>query len=77
MLLTCGIIGKKRTEEFPQAKASDDSNGAIGHAVNSRRSCLLPEYVNMSVFLADNLKQINRTSQTIVILHVSSILFRE
>ena len=37
-------------QEFCQAK------GATGHIVNSKRSYLLPENVNMSVFLADNLK---------------------
>ena len=65
---------EEHRQEFRQAKASDESNGATGHIVNSKRSCLFPENVNMSVFLADNF---NRTSQTIVILHVCSILFRE
>ena len=36
----------EHTQDFRQAKASDESNGAAGRTVNS----------NMSVFLADNLK---------------------
>ena len=62
-------LQEEHTQEFRQAKASDESNGATGHTVNSKRSCLLPENVNMSVFLADNSNYINSTSQTIVILH--------
>ena len=35
---------------FRQAKASDESNGATGHIVNSKRSCLLPENVICQCF---------------------------
>ena len=48
-------LEEAQRQEFHQAKASDKFNGATGHTVNSKRPCLLPENVNMSVFSADNL----------------------
>ena len=59
----------EHTQNFRQVKTSDESNDATGNTVNSKRSCLLPENVNMLVFLADNL------NRTIVILRVT--LFTE
>ena len=41
-------------QEFRQAKASNESNGATGHIVNSK-SLAFSRKCNMSVFLADNL----------------------
>ena len=36
--------------------SSERAFSAAGHVINFKRSCLLPEYANMLVFLAQNLK---------------------
>ena len=37
-----------------QTEFHHESNGVTSHTVNSKRFCLLPKNINMSVFSADN-----------------------
>ena len=51
-----------------QTEFHHESNGVTSHTVNSKRFCLLPKNVNMSVFSADNrlIEQYNNSYSTFI-----------